>query len=364
MWRTAIAISLIAFTARAELRVESTMPGLKAHDVSAVADGDEATWFQSFRPPYSNDYISVTLGKPQKLTSVRVVTGKPDGGNIFAAGVLELSTDGKTFSSAVPLENGAAKWSGKIGPVAAIRVRATADGIAPIAIREIAMEDDVLPNVVVGVPGKAPFGKLTAKCDFTKVPPNYCVLMRDELDGVADWFFTYYPKIVALLDAPTDGLLRDLEIRFRNDMKPGVPGYVSGTVMTLSIPHIIRNRDDVRGLFIHELTHVVQSYSGKGERPGWLVEGLAEAVRYELSPPDDAWRAAVDGIPAEKIDYHNAYRDPARFLLWIQSQNNPGLLAKLNRALKDGSYKSETWTALTGKDPDAWLRAYRAAAEK
>jgi len=166
--------------------------------------------------------------------------------------------------------------------------------------------------------------------------------MRDKLDLTSNWFFNYYPRIVKMLDAPTDNLLRDLEIRFSNEMKPGVPGFVSGGAMTLSIPHILKNPADVRGLFIHELTHIAQAYSAPGERLGWLVEGIAEVVRYQLRPSDDAWRRQVDRIDPQKLDYHNAYRDKALFFSWIEKHGHPQLIAKLNRAFKEGSYTGET----------------------
>jgi hypothetical protein len=353
----------LAFAVRAEFRIESTIAGLKAHDLDAVADGNPDTWFQGYRPPVQNDFVSVTLGKPQALTSARGVTGLADGRYRLDSGVLELSKDGKDFTVSVPLVNGEAKWTGKIGPVKSVRVRATADGTNAMAVREIELIDDVLTKVTVAIPGQSSLGALKARCDFSQVPPDRAVRLRDELDDVAGWFFAYYPKIVGMIDAPTNGLARELNVRFRNDLKPGVPGYASGSTMTLSIAHIFRDPADVRGMFIHELTHVAQSYNG-GNNPGWLVEGIPEAVRYSLSDPDDPWRRAVDAIDPARLDYHNAYRDTARFLLWIQTQNNPGLLAKLNRAMKSKTYEDKVWTALTGKDPDAWLRAFRDANTK
>lgn len=345
--------------ATAGMRVESTISGSKKHDIAEVIDGSRETWFQGYRPPYRNDFVAVVLGKPQKLTSVRVLTGKPDGANRLEAGVLELSTDGRTYGHATPLANGEAAWSGNIGPVAAVRVRATADATAMLAVREIELEDAVLPKVVVTVPGDSPVGKLLVKCNFTQVPARLAVRLRDELDTVAQWFFTSYPQIVAMIDAPRDGLVRELEVRFKEDMKPGVPGYASGNVMTISIPFLLGNPGEVRGLYIHELTHVAQAYSG-GERPGWLVEGIAEAVRYALSPPDDPWRAAVDAIDPATVDYRKAYRDTAPFLLWIEKQK-PGAIAGLSRAMKDTTYAADTWKKLTGRSPDDWLQSFRTA---
>lgn len=359
-----LCLGATALTAGAKLRIETSLPAENHHAVAAVADGDRETWFQSSRPPRVGEYLALHLGAPQKLTSVRVLTGRPNGGGRFEEAVLELSADGQSYFSATPLTKGEATWSGNDQAVSSIRVRALKEGTAAIAIREIVLDDEVLRRVAVTLAGEAPFGRLTAKCNFAEVPGEYAVLMRDQLDETAAWFFNFYPKIVAMLEAPTEGLPRELEIRFRNDMQPGVPGYVAGRTMTLSIPHILRNPDDVRGLFIHELTHIVQGYSGPGQRPGWLVEGIAEAARYALSPPDDPWRGAVDRIDPEKLDYRNAYRDTAWFLLWIRAQDNPRLIAKLNHALKEGSYTEESFAAISGKDPDAWLREFRIAKGK
>ncbi len=358
---SALCITLAGPAARAELRIESSLPAEKDHAVAAVADGSRETWFQSSRPPRSGDAVTLYLGKPQKLTSIRILTGTPKGGSRFENALLELSEDGATFTAAAPLKNGEAEWSGSDKPVAAVRIRALSDSSDAVAIREIALDDELLRRVTVTLQGSAPFGRLTARCNFSNIPGEYAVLMRDQLDLTAAWFFTFYPQIVALLDAPTEGLLRDLEIRFSNEMKPGVPGFVSGGVMTLSIPHTLRNPADVRGLVIHELTHIAQAYSAPGERPGWLVEGIAEAVRYQLSPADDPWRREVDRIDPQKLDYRNAYRDNALFLRWVESRGHPQLIRKLNRALKNGSYTKATWAELTGKDPDTWLREYRTA---
>ena len=356
---TAAGMVLAALFVHADIQVESSMPTERGHGVESVADGNRESWFQSTRPPRKGDAITVRLGNPQKLTGIHVLTGSPDGRGHFDGAGLEVSGDGSEFHEIASLLNGEAKWPGNGRPVAAIRLRCLKDGNAPVAVREIAMDDEVLRRVVVSLQGKAPFGNLTAKCNFSEVPADYAVLMRDRLDIAAGWFFKYYPEIVRMLEAPTEGLQRDLEIRFSDTIKPGVPGYVSGGKMTLSIPHVIRHPVDVRGLFIHELTHVVQSYGGPGERPGWLVEGLAEAVRYELSPADDPWRRAVDGIDPARVDYRKAYRETAPYLLWIKEQGHPRLLAELNRAMKDGAYNEETWTRLTGRSPDAWLEAYR-----
>ena len=116
---------------------------------------------------------------------------------------------------------------------------------------------------------------------------------------------------------------------------------------------------DLRGLFVHELTHVAQAY--RNGRPGWMVEGIADAVRYQLSPADDPWRKRQDGIPPAKLDYTHGYGEAARLLLWIEAQNHPGLLQQLNDAMKAGRDGAEELKTLTGRDIDAWAAAFRSA---
>lgn len=356
--KTITALLLLPLIASAEFLIESTSPWPKAHPASAVADGNPDTYFQSFRKPYANDFIVIRLGAPQKLTRVAVVTGKPEVGGVLEAGALELSKDGKVFDLSIPLVNGAAQWTGKGVEIAAVRVRATADATNTIAIREIELEDEVLTKVSVAVPGKSSLGNLAVKCNFSQVPPKLAVRLRAELDRVAAWFFEYYPKIVTRIDAPTDTVARSIEVRFRDDMKPGVPGYAQGSTMTVSIPFLLNDPGEVRGMYIHELTHVAQAYPG-GNKPGWLVEGIAEAVRYQLSPPDDTWRTEVDALDPAKLDYKKSYRDTAPFLLHIEKQK-PGSLAKFSRAMKDIKYTDALWPELTGKTPDEWLTEIRA----
>ena len=37
------------------------------------------------------------------------------------------------------------------------------------------------------------------------------------------------------------------------------------------------------GVVIHELTHVIQAYPAAGDKPGWLVEGIAASCASSQS---------------------------------------------------------------------------------
>lgn len=322
-------------------------------------DCDTNTYFASEGPAGEGDTLTVSIGAAQKITSVTILTGRPDGRDVLASGTLEVSADGTTFDTVGAIANGRAEWSCEPRSTKAIRLRVGAGVTNPLVVREIIPRDAALEGCVVAAPGRASFGALKLRCDFSKVPPHQAVRLRDEFDRIAGWYFGSYEEIVRLIDAPTNGLARELEVRFSNDMKPGVPGYASGNVMTISVPHLLRDPYDLRGLFVHELTHVAQAYHGVG--PGWMVEGLADAVRYRLSAADDPWRKRQDAIPPAKVDYHNAYGEAARFLLWIEGQGHPGLIAKLSRAMKERRDGAAELKSLTGRDADAWLADFRAA---
>ena len=346
--------SLVAVGASAQMRVETTLGGDAAATERAI-DGDAKTTFKAAKPAAAGDTFTITLPAAQKLTTLGVLTGLTNGQGRVVAGELEISADGTSYTKIADVQQGEAMWTGAPTVVKAARLRITEAG-EPVVLREFVLEDAALACVVsIGI--RSPLGKLSVKCNYAEVPKERAVRLRAELDRVAEWYGANYPDIVRLIDAPTNDLPRDLTLRFRSDLKPGVPGYAQGATMTLSVPHVFRHVDDVRGMFIHELTHVAQAYPVY--EPSWLVEGLADAVRYLLSPANDAWKHGVDRIDPKKLDYAHKYGEAARFILWVQAQNHPNLVAKLSRALKDKRYNDQTWTELTGKTPQDWLTEFR-----
>lgn len=108
----------------------------------------------------------------------------------------------------------------------------------------------------------------------------------------------------------------------------------------------------------HEAMHVIQSYPGYD--PGWLVEGIADYVRYVMGV-DNA--GANWSLPAFKADqsYKNAYRVTARFLVWVEkTKKRTDLVDKLDTALRSNTYTPAIWKTLTGKTVDELWTEYAA----
>lgn len=152
----------------------------------------------------------------------------------------------------------------------------------------------------------------------------------------------WYPKIAAAL--PSDGFTPPARIAivFPKDFK-GVANC-SGDRIRASIDWFTRNPDDV-GAFVHELTHAVQHYT-KGDRPGWLTEGIADYVRFYLYEPESK---RPHPNPA-KSKYSDSYRTTAHFLNWAQTTYDPKLVEKLNAACREARYSDALWTQSTGKN--------------
>ena len=155
----------------------------------------------------------------------------------------------------------------------------------------------------------------------------------------------WYPKIDKLLTSEGFTPPKSVEIRFRKDYH-GLAMTVGNTI-TIQ-PDWIRKHPDDFGMVIHEMTHVVQSYHGRGPTPGWLVEGIADYIRIVKYEP----KAPRPRLNPDKVKYTDAYKTTAIFLEWVEKQYDHELVKKLNAALRAGSYKDELWKDATGKTLD------------
>ena len=84
----------------------------------------------------------------------------------------------------------------------------------------------------------------------------------------------WYPVISETLASRDFTPPREVKLVFK-DEKKGI-AYTTGAKITVVADWIRKHPDDY-GMVIHELCHVVQSYS-KGV--GWITEGIADYVRY------------------------------------------------------------------------------------
>jgi hypothetical protein len=92
------------------------------------------------------------------------------------------------------------------------------------------------------------------------------------------------------------------------------------------------------------LVHVVQQYKTRGN-PGWLVEGIADYMRwFHFEPP--AHRPKLRN-PA-KAKYTDSYRTTAGFLEYVAKNHDHELVVKLNAAMRQGRYHRDLWKEYTG----------------
>ena len=213
-----------------------------------------------------------------------------------------------------------------------------ADAPAPLAISPLLLQTFTAED-----------GKYQFTIDLTAAPDraDWC---REKLQPlVQEW----YPRIVALLPSEGYSAPTKLTLQFRTDMGV-VPASAGGAHVNLNAPWFRSEQQrEALGAVVHELVHVVQSYPGPREKPqaeptpGWIVEGIADYVRWYLYEPQSK---GAELTPAQlAAARHDAsYRVTANFLDWVSRKHDRELVPKLNAASRAGKYSTQLWTDRTG----------------
>jgi len=230
---------------------------------------------------------------------------------------------------------------------------------------------------VVEAGGPAPTSALVPKKavrkNFSAENGNYrFTLDATEAPDLAEWgekvlapvVQVWYPKLVAAL--PSDGYRAPTEVvlRFRENMG-GTPAAAGGRCIDLNSAWFRQQlRGEALGAVVHEMVHVVQNY-GRAHRtnpkpadtPGWVVEGIADYVRWFLYEPQTHGAEITKGNLASSR-YDASYRVTANFLNWATQTYDRELVRKLNAMAREGRYDASFWKAETGKSVqelgDAW----------
>lgn len=203
-------------------------------------------------------------------------------------------------------------------------------------------------------PAPAPIVFRTAdnSCEITihtGAAPELTDWARQKLvPALAEW----YPKIVAML--PGEGFRAPG--RFTILLLPGDGvAYTSGTRVVANSTWLATELNgQAVGALVHESVHVVQQYGhGPQQPPGWLVEGMADYIRFFKFEPqqhgaDIEW---LKGHRKTPLNYDGSYRISANFLDYVARHYDPdhSFLRKLNAACRGGAYTEELWKELTGK---------------
>jgi hypothetical protein len=199
----------------------------------------------------------------------------------------------------------------------------------------------------------------------TTAAPDLTEWADKELAKVArEW----YPKIVKLLRSEGFAAPTNVTIQFREAMGE-TPASAGGGRINCNINWFRRNlKGEALGSVVHEMVHVVQQY-GRARRinpnatrtPGWLVEGIADYVRWFLFEPQSNG-AEITQRNISRARYDASYRITANFLNWVAGKYDKNIVLRLNAAAREGKYNDDLWKTGTGKTVqelgDEWKRAH------
>ena len=132
-------------------------------------------------------------------------------------------------------------------------------------------------------------------------------------------------------------------------------GGTSGSRVVVSSHWIEKHPEDI-GLVVHELVHIIQGYPSP--HPGWVTEGIADYLRWAIfeGKPQE-WFP----ISAKEQGYRDSYRVTAGFFLWLESDRAPGIVRRLNAAMRAGAYEDTIFEKAAGAPLDELWKEYQAS---
>lgn len=322
--------------------VETTLTTAAGQIRQFAFDGDAGTWFGSTDKVGGGDHFTLVFDKPVALKSITVTTGKPKGGDLLDAGTLEISADGKKFEPLARFAEGGASAKADGQKIQAVRIKPTADLKHSLAIRELAIESD--PPVSTF---KYP---VEITVDVTDAPE-----MKEWAEKVARICEKAYPMINEELKSDGFKPRTTISMTLKKDYN-GVAA-ASGGRITGSVKYFKDHPDDV-GAMVHETVHCVQQYRTRNN-PGWLVEGIADYVRFFKYEP-----GKLKPLNPERARYNGSYKVTAAFLAFLTEKYDKDIVRKLNQSMREGEYKDEVFKVLTKKTLTELEEEWRAALKK
>ena len=169
--------------------------------------------------------------------------------------------------------------------------------------------------------------------------------------SMVDAFYTVYPKEAKMFNKKT---LKT--VIFLIDPKYIGVAATSGKIVRYNPTWFVSHPGDI-DVVTHEVMHIVQAY--KGDNPGWLVEGVADYVRYKFGVDNEGAGWSLTPFNA-KQNYTDAYRITARFLVWAEKNYDKKLVIKMDAAMRNKTYTPGLWMKLTGKTVDELWKEYAA----
>ena len=290
-------------------------------------DGNTDTFFASETEVRGADHFTLRFDELVSLKWFGVSTGRLDGTDRLTTGTLEISTDGLSFDSVAFFATGDASVKLDGRKVRAIRINPKTNLQHPLVIREFKIKSE--PPVELF---RYPVEILVNVADAPE--------MKDWADNVARICERAYPLINDELKS--DGFTPQQVITMTLKKDYNGVAATSGSHIVGSVKFFQDHPDDV-GAMVHETAHVVQQYRSR-DNPGWLVEGVADYVRFFKFEPGKLGR-----IDPDRSHYNGSYRVTAAFLAYLVEKHDPQIVLKLNKVMRDGKYTEAIFEQLTGK---------------
>lgn len=165
----------------------------------------------------------------------------------------------------------------------------------------------------------------------------------------------YFPIVTSWL--ATEDFKPRSELKLIVKKEISAPAWATGDAITVSGKWITQHPEDL-GMIIHELTHVVQQYPDYKEKQGWLVEGIADYIRWwKYEPELHATKGRTKPDPS-KAKFTDSYRTTAVWLAWASRTYNMGLVPALDRAMRKREDPMLVFGKMTGKSADDLWKEY------
>lgn len=137
----------------------------------------------------------------------------------------------------------------------------------------------------------------------------------------------------------------------------GAVAYTDTAAGTIKVSiSYMRSQPSDMGLVAHELTHVVQGYVNVNV-PGWIVEGMADYMRYTLGYAN-SW-SYFHCASSER--YTSGYGCGASLLKYVERVYMPSVVKDLHNTVRQNRYTDAFFTGNTGKTPDQLYAECRSA---
>ena len=169
--------------------------------------------------------------------------------------------------------------------------------------------------------------------------------VRAWADEAAFVVLEWWPQVAHLLATENFQPPASLTLRFKSEMKE--PAFRNAEGLTINVNWITKHPDDF-GMIIHEMTHAIQDYHGVPREAGWLIEGIADYIRYWHYEPEVPHRR----MDPAKASYRDGYSTTGAFLAWIMVKYDRRTVRRLDAALRAGKYSDAIFEEITGKALD------------